>query len=94
MRLSYGRRSVDVEYIPIVLLHINSGVKGKIQNFLRFCVLSLTLISDLCALASASSAALWPLRTALAGPVILIGIHPTGRGEALPTGRKSLTGAP
>jgi hypothetical protein len=43
VRLSYGRRSVDVEYIPIVLLHINSGVKGKIQNFLRFCVLSLTL---------------------------------------------------
>jgi hypothetical protein len=50
VRLSYGRRSVDVEYIPIVLLHINSGVKGKIQNFLRFCVLSLTLIS-----------VLWPL---------------------------------
>ena len=89
MRLSYGRRSVDVEYIPIVLLHINSGVKGKIQNFLRFCVLSLTLWTVL----SVASGA-WREGERAPRDRLLASIHPTGRGGALATGRKSLTGAP
>jgi hypothetical protein len=68
-----------VEYIPIVLLDFNSGVKGKIQNFLRFCVLSLTLWT-----------VLWPLAR---GPWRERGTgywHPS---IPLVEGRRSLRGA-